>query len=139
MREIKFRAWDKKHKEMADPFTIPWALTFQPPSGQFRGWDDCVFMQYTGLKDKNGKEIYEGDNIKFSFYNGYSNLHYAEEAVIYWNKELVHFEWMSARRLAVSLGDRNLQSNELISKEVIGNIYESPELLPWSYPVYWAT
>ena len=53
MRTIKFRAWSKDTKEI-----IPWEECFFP---EWLEDDNIVMMQYTGLKDKSGKEIYEGD------------------------------------------------------------------------------
>lgn len=65
MREIKFRAWDKENSEMT-------LFTFDDvSSGQVGNNDqyisEMVVMQYTGLLDKNGKEIYEGDIIRDAF------------------------------------------------------------------------
>ena len=63
MREIKFRAWDSFNKIMMfSESYISVLLAYylkgkQPPSG--------ILMQYTGLKDKNGKEIYEGDIVRW--------------------------------------------------------------------------
>jgi hypothetical protein len=59
MREIKFRAWNKK----AHDYETGWAYPSQMvgPGFAFDVPDHIVLMQYTGLKDKNGKEIYEGD------------------------------------------------------------------------------
>jgi uncharacterized phage protein (TIGR01671 family) len=57
MREIKFRAWDRKDKLWVAGFSIG-------QSGTLSELGDKVFMQYTGLKDKTGKEIYEGDVVR---------------------------------------------------------------------------
>jgi len=53
MREIKFRAWDKDLHKMYNKWTVI------PDDDRSH-----ILMQYTGLKDKNGKEIYEGDIVK---------------------------------------------------------------------------
>jgi uncharacterized phage protein (TIGR01671 family) len=60
MRTIKFRAWDESQKYMAYQGT-PDLETIQ---SFFHHFGDKTLMQYTGLKDKNGKEIYEGDILK---------------------------------------------------------------------------
>ena len=87
MREIKFRAWDTKNERVKDWETLkheydyPWHST-----------DWYEVMQYTGLKDKNGKEIYEGDIIKvdgdksryIEFHNGswiYVNPHEVVDSI----------------------------------------------------------
>lgn len=107
MRDIKFRAWDKQFKEMID-------LPFPPRSAWFEkdgegGPDDFEIMQYTGLKDKNGKEIYEGDILTCE----------GEK-----DNRVVAFDRASFFVLGIPLF--NVVEDFI---EVIGNIYENQELV----------
>lgn len=141
MREIKFRAWDKKNKKM-----------LQPRAWRFKGWlgviktihmtntdilgtktppdvsptenlkpsrslKEFTLMQYTGLRDKNGKEIYEGDLVNFPTGSSINYKVMFKNAGWYWG-------------MKTPIGSMHKAHAEL---EVIGNIYESPELINKEY------
>ena len=132
MREIKFRAWLKEEKKMVNVETID----FTDKSVQYLEknefinayllrrmiFGDIELMQYTGLKDKNGKEIYEGDIIKYKFP---------------YDKRLKHISPVKFLKTEASFGIKDRYGNEIplytISAnnyfEVIGNIYENKNLL----------
>ena len=123
MREIKFRAWHKIYLEMSDDFGLgdEWIMFWENAKrGADPTDDDCEIMQFTGLKDKNGKEIYEGDILKVD------------------NRRIVEIYWFDAggcfdtRYLSDNIKEpfRTLYNNEWDDRtEIIGNIYENPELL----------
>jgi len=109
MREIKFRAWDKVRKDMIYPQEGAIAHTgvIGCSVGHRFGWEYEI-MQYTGLKDKNGKEIYEGDIL--------SDNHGIIKSI----------KWSS---IESCMAGWNLDGYDIQCMEIIGNIYEQPELI----------
>jgi uncharacterized phage protein (TIGR01671 family) len=173
MRDIKFRAWDKNEEAMVDAFTL-WDLLeeFRYAEGEairennktveflgkpsrglssfFYGENDHMhLMQYTGLKDKNGVEIYEGDIVKMHYF--YQSLGAnmgvveSEEEIVgevfhdefgwaitniqgrHW-EELTAYEPGEGKSYIAHLYNMDGQTHEE-SFEVIGNVYENAELL----------
>lgn len=120
-REIKFRAWDKKKNKMGKAFSLSDASYegFPKPFVDDNGdWDnkaDIDIMQYTNLKDKNGKEIWEGDIVKYYNASDKKTFMYKVE---YSGCGFSPFGF-------AEFGDEGFSSKEC---EVIGNMYENPEL-----------
>ena len=143
-REIKFRAWDKKKKRMILPSgafgnqqhwsiesgnTQHWGM-FQvgKKHGRICGSADNsgILMQYTGLKDKNGVEIYEGDIVKLD------DVFDAVAKIVFLQGSFM-CEWLNddcySEEMSRVIWTRRPYTGEADTFEVIGNIYENPELL----------
>ena len=114
MEKIKFRAWSKTKQCI-----INWE-NIKDNLSNFINNDDYILMQYTGLKDENVKEIYEGDIISFSDLSiSFTVAHiYFEKGCFYADDKCPIGN--------VSLG---YLVNNNRNVEVIGNIFENPELL----------
>ncbi|MEK4139632.1 YopX family protein [Paenibacillus sp. FSL M7-0547] len=114
-RQFKFRVWDilgKRMLQWGDIFNLP-AWEIFPGTPEQRAFN---VMQYTGLKDKNGREIYEGDFIQNE--NTIGEIEWVQE----------HCAFMAFTRNPSFY--RYLESDgQLNLTEIIGNIYENPELI----------
>jgi len=126
MREVKFRVWDKFSKRMGHVDRIHLddkELSYITKSKDvvvYRDYkNECVLMQYTGLKDKNDKEIYEGDIVEYEDEVNGVWAEYFGIPIIYSN-EYAMFCFKDDEGNLLNIY-RNLK--------VIGNIYEDKELL----------
>lgn len=144
-RELKFRIYDTDEKQMfyqedIDYIDINNEIAYINQDGG--GYDylidfvygDGKLMQYTGLKDKNGKEIYEGDILRCKCLKK-CKLDSCVEKVIQYKNSLIEW-WESGCNLGYRLRDSKGKTMMIkpthlrtMEVEVIGNIYENPELL----------
>ena len=117
MREIKFRAWDKEQKDLFEVVAINYKKkrvysSWNDLDGKnlYAEFDQAVLMQCTGSKDKNGVEIYEGDIVRGRIYH-----------MFYEDNVVFQIGWID---------EENGYGLHWFPKEVevIGNVYENPEL-----------
>lgn len=118
MRKIKFRAWDEDEKIMRNVSCIFWnTLGWYISRFELDGKDmktGMPIMQYTGLKDKNGKEIFEEDVLSGDFPD-----------VVFWDDDRGQWRLRNSENPDDTLWEILRDNNP----EIIGNIYENPELL----------
>jgi hypothetical protein len=118
-REIKFRAWDTVEEKLLEVREVTWLiggglLVQAYIDGYVVALDGAAtLMQFTGLHDKNGREIYEGDVVS----------HFLGRRVVRWDDESAMFRGF--------VQDENEHIDlDLYPVEIVGNIYENPELIP---------
>lgn len=134
MREIKFRAWCENRMFYGRSVNFRdqnWSLSeiedseieYEP--GGYATQDDGVLMQYTGIKDKNGKKIYEGDIVKRGNFIGIVN--FCDHCAQFEIQRPVSGDPINGPYTSVDIKLVDLESDE--DNEIIGNIYEHPDLL----------
>ncbi len=132
MREIKFRAWDINNQLMSYPkgnlpnlyIKIDGKCVSIDREGEETKESD-ILMQYTGLKDKNNKDIYEGDMLgKYSEHKTLEGeLHDIYKGVVSWDNFNGRWSCNASWETNTKFG------SECKYYEVIGNIYENPDLI----------
>jgi len=125
MRPIKFRAWDKTEKKMVCEYHYLYMDILDGEIVDHNKDDfrtDLILLQFTGLLDKQGKEIYEGDIVKLIIQHQSIVNNSSLEIEI----SQVEFSPSYFRLRGSILGAGSLISENI---EIIGNIFESPELL----------
>ena len=122
MKEIKFRAYDEESQKIYQITDI----NFSDYSangvccGEWKEFSTNNLLQYTGLKDRNGVEIYSGDILKFK----YTSSDY-KKAYIEWNEEKASYDFVdNETKLNYSYNFRQINNIE-----VIGNVYEHKHLV----------
>jgi len=130
MREIEFKFWQKEDKEMSEPMTLEDGFTGGQPSAYCFLERDCVALQYTGLTDKNGAKIYEGDILNYKVHEDINNwasprVFKPKHAFVV---EFKNGSFVNDCEQSISEWINNIVTKK-VEHEVIGNIHQHPELM----------
>ena len=140
MREIKFRAWVGKNEMIYSGNTYgDYILFFEKCREHHDGFGGCLLMQYTGRKDKNGKDIYEGDCVRKTMFDVTINFPDRKEDITYegiveffqaWNSFVLDVRSKSWEGKRAQQGfPTPLYFDGKYELEILGNIYEHNHLL----------
>ena len=127
-REIKFRVWDKFQNKFLDHSCYFNSKDFN----EFTAFDryfkcdeeGCILQQYTGLKDKNGREIYEGDIVQYNRRSSYDGINFE----VKWSED--NWGWvLVSKNKDYLVNERTPEGYRYEFIEIVGNIFENPDLL----------
>lgn len=119
MREIKYRAWEKNLKQIIPVYNINFESKQINTGSAWRFFDEIELMQYTGLKDRNGNEIFEGDILL-----GVKNFKVTPIKIL-WNKDKCFYQMSFLNDFDI----KNLTKNDIDNSIVIGNVYENKDFI----------
>ena len=137
-RKIKFRAWMPSKKIMIQDALFIGNVGYGEGSvviDERTQGAELVWLQFTGLFDKNGVEIYEGDVLKYHPYHNLGHKGIKTIGAVKWGEtgdsddwaHSKHYEWVVDKDSLADIADSDYKEDEYC--EVIGNIYQNPELL----------
>ena len=127
MREIKFRAWHKDLDKMY--FDVEVSSTDWLDKTRHFGGDKSTLMQFTGLKDKNGKEIYEGDILISHFGRSIGRGQVWEKMISLCVFDEDEAKFIFETKIRKRIDAKEINNEYLGDSPIIGNKFENPELL----------
>ncbi len=136
-REIKFRAWCPSKRVMFQVGDDFGTISPLDPVVYFKQGQDVNLLQFTGLEDKNGKEIYEGDIVRIPHWTrgvrcprcGYTESEDGFAVIAFSNYESTDDGGRSLATFTIRIRGDEYPLDNAEYYEVIGNIYENPELV----------